>query len=288
MLRYSITCELYEPVYSFHMTSRILGVPVFKVHAFYVDGLLIDTGFARCRNGFLKLCDQLPKIGAVVNTHHHEDHTGNNYWIARKYGIIPMGHPQTTTYMRSPSRWIKLYRRSVWGTPLPTDMAWVGSEIPTQHYRFLVFSTPGHTDDHVCLYEPHEGWLFSGDLFLDEEVRYTREDEDIHALLDSLKRMAGLKPKKMFCSFSGLIERPAEALKKKIDFLEGLKEQVEEGVKQGLSSQEIQKRLLGPGDRFRFITEGQISKKNTIQAFLKKSQTSLLDTGGHGGFESSL
>jgi glyoxylase-like metal-dependent hydrolase (beta-lactamase superfamily II) len=251
------------------MTSRILGVPVFKVHAFYVDGLLIDTGFTRCREGFLKVCDGLPGIDAVVNTHHHEDHTGNNFWVTEKYGILPMGHPRAAPYMRSPSRWIRLYRRFVWGTPRPSKMADVDSEVRTKHYRFRVLSTPGHSDDHICLYEPNEGWLFSGDLFLDEEVRYTREDEDVYGLLDSLRQIVALNIQKMFCSFEGAIEKPADALQKKIDFLEDLRDQVEKGLKQGLSPREIQKRLLGSGDRFRFISGGQISKKNTIQAFLK-------------------
>ncbi|MBM4351181.1 MAG: MBL fold metallo-hydrolase [Deltaproteobacteria bacterium] len=270
MIRYSIKYEPNGPVSSIHMTSRILGIPVFKVHAFYVDGLLIDTGFTRCRKGFLKVCDELPEIDTVVNTHHHEDHTGNNFWITEKYGILPLAHSRTTSYMKSPSRWIRLYRRFVWGTPLPSKMAKVDSEVRTKNHRFLIIPTPGHSDDHICLYEPNENWLFSGDLFLDEEVRYTREDEDVYALLDSLKRIASLQPIKMFCSFSGAIEKPAEALQKKIDFLEGLRDKVENGLREGLSSQEIQKRLLGSGDRFRFISGGQISKENTIKAFLRK------------------
>lgn len=32
--------------------------------------------------------------------------------------------------------------------------------------------------DHVCLFEPEQGWLFSGDLFIHERVRYLRNDED--------------------------------------------------------------------------------------------------------------
>lgn len=270
MNRFSISLEPNGLVSSIHMTSRFLGIPIFKVYAFYVDGLLIDTGFSRCRRGFLKVCDELPGIDTIVNTHHHEDHTGNNFWVTDKYGILPLAHPRTTSYMRAPSGWIKPYRRFVWGTPPPSEMAQVDSEVRTKKYRFLIILTPGHSDDHICLYEPNEGWLFSGDLFLDEEVRYTREDEDVYSLLDSLKIIAPLPIRKMFCSFSGVIESPREAIQKKIDFLENLREKVEEGLKQGLSSQEIQKRLLGTGDRFRFVTAGQISKKNTIHTFLKR------------------
>lgn len=36
----------------------------------------------------------------------------------------------------------------------------------TDRYRFAVLHTPGHSNDHICLLEPDEGWLFSGDLFL--------------------------------------------------------------------------------------------------------------------------
>lgn len=282
MFRYSIKKESIGPVHSIHMTSRILGIPVFKVHAFYIEGLLVDTGFIRCRQGFLRVCEDLPGIQTVINTHHHEDHTGNNFWVTRKYGLIPLAHPNSTPYTHSPSKWIRLYRRFVWGTPPGWEMIPVEHEVRAKHYQFLVIHTPGHSDDHICLYEPNEGWLFSGDLFLDAEVRYTREDEDIHALLDSLKRVAALKLRKLFCSFSGVIEKPREALQKKIEFLESIREGVEEGVRQGFTPKEIQKRLLGPGDRFRWITAGQISKKNTIQAFLKKSQSSPFDERERG------
>ncbi len=269
MSRFSIHFEQNGSVSSIHMTSRFLGVPLFKVYAFYVDGLLIDTGFTNCHRGFLQVCDELPDLHTVVNTHHHEDHTGNNHWITQTYGILPLAHPKANDYMKAPSRWIRFYRRFVWGIPPASKMAPIASEVRTNHHHFLVIPTPGHSEDHLCLYEPNEGWLFSGDLFLDEEVRYTREDEDVYALLDSLKRISSLRIRNMFCSFNGAIKNPGEAIQKKIDFLEHLRQKVEEGFRQGLSPPEIQRRLLGPGDRFRFITGGQISKRNTIQAFLR-------------------
>lgn len=129
--------------------------------------------------------------------------------------------------------------------------------------------TPGHSDDHICLYEPNEGWLFSGDLFIGVHLRYLRDDEDIYSELDSLKKIASLEPKRMFCSFSGMIDRPKDAIHHKIDYLENLKNDIEKGLRQGLSPQEIRRKLLGGGDRFRFVTGGQISKQNLINAFLR-------------------
>jgi hypothetical protein len=103
-------------------------------------------------------------------------------------------------------------------------------------------------------------------------VKYLREDEDVYAILNSLKRVASLRPKKIFCAFSGPIHNPEEALQEKIEYLESLRNRVEEGVKQGLPFREMQRKLLGRVDRYRLITGGQISKKNLIQAFLKRKR----------------
>jgi len=268
MNRISIHFKLNGPVNSIRMTSQFLGLPIYKVNAFFVDGLLIDTGFTFGRDRFLKLLDTLhPDI--VVNTHHHEDHTGNNFWVRKRYGLLPLAHPKTFFYLQDPSPWIPWYRRFVWGCPHPSETGELDSKIQTKNFLFSVIPTPGHSDDHICLFEPNEGWLFSGDLFLCEQMKYLREEEDIFSIIDSLKKVVALHPKKMFCSFNGLIERPMEALHKKIDYLENLQKGVEEGFRQGLSPREIQRRLLGRVDRMGFFTFGEISKRNLIHAFIK-------------------
>jgi glyoxylase-like metal-dependent hydrolase (beta-lactamase superfamily II) len=270
MDRVSIRLKEEGPIIAIRMTRRILGIPLFKVYAFFIDGLLIDTGFANGRKKFIKFCDRL-RPAIVVNTHHHEDHTGNNYWITKKYNFLPLAHPKTSSYMKDPSQWIPIYRRFTCGTPLPSETGKLGSEIRTPQFRFLVIPTPGHTDDHICLYEPNEGWLFSGDLFIGEQLGYSREGEDIYAVLNSLKSVVALNPKRMFCSFSGKVDHPEPAIHKKIEYLENLRDQVEKRFQQGLSPEEIRRKLLGRGDRFRFLTGGQISKQNLINAFLRNS-----------------
>jgi glyoxylase-like metal-dependent hydrolase (beta-lactamase superfamily II) len=184
-----------------------------------------------------------------------------------------LAHSKTFRYLQDPSQWIPWYRRLVWGCPQPSKTGELDSKIQTKKFHFLVIPTPGHSDDHICLYEPNEGWLFSGDLFINEQVKYLREDENVYSLIDSLKRVVALPLKKMFCSFSGPIDKPLEAIHKKIDYLSNLQQKVEEGMDQGLSPREIQRRLLGRGDQFSLLTSGHISKQNLIRAFLKNLNT---------------
>jgi len=267
MDRISIRPEQEGPVIAIKMTSRFLHIPLFKVYAFFIDGLMIDTGFAHGRDEFMKFCDTLhPEI--VVNTHHHEDHTGNNFWITKKYGLLPIAHPKTSSYLQTPSQWMRFYRRLVWGCPHPSETGQVDSEIRTQNFRFIVIATPGHTEDHICLFEPNKGWLFSGDLFVSAQVKYLRKGEDIYSLVDSLKKVAAYHPKKMFCCFSGVVEQAEEAIHRKIDYLRNLKKEAEKSLQQGLSTREIQRKLLGRGDRFSFLSAGQMSKENLIEAIL--------------------
>jgi ribonuclease/clavin/mitogillin len=268
MNRFSLYIKPNGPVNSIRMTRRFLGLPIYKVHAFFVDGLLIDTGFTLGRDRFLKFLDTL-HLDAVVNTHHHEDHTGNNFWIRKKYGLLPLAHPKTFSYLQDPSQWVPWYRRLLWGCPHSSETGKLDSKIRTRNFDFMVIPTPGHSDDHICLYEPNEEWLFSGDLFISEQVKYFRRDEDIDSMIDSLEKVAALRPKKMFCSFSGSIDNPLEAINKKIEYLKNLQKKVEEMFHQGLSLGEIQWRLLGRGDHLGFFTAGDICKRNLINAFLK-------------------
>lgn len=81
MDRVSIRLEEEGPIIAIRMTRRILGIPLFKVYAFFVDGLLIDTGFANGRRRFMKLFDRL-RPAIVVNTHHHAESQFLQRWVS--------------------------------------------------------------------------------------------------------------------------------------------------------------------------------------------------------------
>jgi len=74
---------------------------------------------------------------------------------------------------------------------------------------------------------------------------YSRDGEDVYALMNSLKSVVALHPKKMFCSFSGKVDHPETAIYQKIEYLENLRDQVEKRFQQGLSPEQIRRKLLG-------------------------------------------
>lgn len=140
----------------------------------------------------------------------------------------------------------------------------------TYHYRFQVIPTPGHCPDHVCFYEPREGWLFSGDLFIHERMRYLQAEEDAHAILESLRRVLALRPRLLFCSHAGLVKDACGAIERKIAYWEQLAERARALHSQGLSLREIRDRLLGPEGWMTRFSGGHFAKIHLIRSLLAK------------------
>jgi glyoxylase-like metal-dependent hydrolase (beta-lactamase superfamily II) len=73
-------------------------------------------------------------------------------------------------------------------------------KIKVGKYTLEVITTPGHTDGGICLYEPKEQWLFSGDtIFSGGGIgRLDCPTGDIMAIKKSLAKLGKLTVKKLF------------------------------------------------------------------------------------------
>lgn len=73
-----------------YRTGRSMGdyVPYY-VHAFLVRDVLIDTSCAWVRTELLSALEG-ETISKIINTHHHEDHTGNNLAVQKSLAQIFM------------------------------------------------------------------------------------------------------------------------------------------------------------------------------------------------------
>jgi glyoxylase-like metal-dependent hydrolase (beta-lactamase superfamily II) len=252
-----------------HLARTLLGRPLFTVEAYLVDGLLIDTGPPATAAEMVSWC-RYQDISQVVNTHHHEDHAGGDSMLQHMLGV-PIAAPAKALPVLSDAPPLQFYRRLVWGQPTGVGAEPLGDVVETSRYRFRVVSTPGHSPDHICLFEPRRGWLFSGDLFIHERAHYLRADESASEILASLRRALALRPCLLICSHAGFVEDACGAIERKIRYWESLADQARSLRTAGLSLREVADRLLGREGLTTAISRGHFSKVNLIRSLLESS-----------------
>jgi len=256
----------YGPITRLRLARTFLGRVLYDVSAYLVDGLLIDAGPPATGRELVAWC-RGQNIRQVVNTHHHEDHAGGDRTLRSVLGL-PVAAPAGAIPVLANFPRLQFYRRAVWGQPGGVAVEPLGDLVETGRYRFEAIPTPGHCPDHVCFFEPEQGWLFSGDLFVHERVRYLRADEDVRATLVSLRRALALRPRLIVCAHAGFVEDACGAIERKIAYWEGLAAQARALRHQGLSLREITARLLGSESLMTRVTRGHFAKINLIRALL--------------------
>lgn len=264
-----ITVTEIEGVRRILMARAIAGYPIYFTAAYWVDGLLIDTGCAYTAQELSSATAGLP-IAQVVNTHEHEDHIGGNALLQRTRSVRILAHPETLPILENP-RLLRLqpYRILFWGWPEPSHGDPIAEEVETERYHFQVVPTPGHTPGHVCLYEPDRGWLFSGDLYIGGKDRVLRIDYNIYTIIASLKKIAQLPLRRLFAGSGTVRDDPSADIHEKIGYLEGLGEEIWRLHQSGMSVAAIRDRLFGSEPLIRYVTLGHFSSTNLIRSYLE-------------------
>lgn len=250
-------------------TGRSIGrMVLYYVHCFLIGDILIDTSTTYVGQELLTALKEQP-LSFIINTHHHEDHTGNNLLLQQQHGAEIRAHPQAIPLMNKPceSRQ-RFYLRFLWNYPQPSQAIPIGDCFASDRHSFRIIHTPGHSPDHICLYEPKEKLLFTGDLYCGERVKNLRQDEDFDQILASLHLLTDLDVKTIFCSVSGAIPNGSQALARKIAFMEDLQSRVRIQHQEGQSPVAIRRQLLGKENSMFWLSNGHFSKQNLIDSIL--------------------
>jgi glyoxylase-like metal-dependent hydrolase (beta-lactamase superfamily II) len=240
--------------------GRAVGI---DVSAYVVRGIMIDSGFHRARHDVVDAVRALGVRGVIV-THYHEDHAGNAALLAAR-GVPMLMRADTETTLRAAPD-LQVYRRVVWGAPpaLATPL------VPFDAGELAGVHTPGHSADHQVVWDPREGTLFSGDLWLGVRARILHSAEDPYTIIESLHRAAALSPARMFDAHRGLVDTPALALRLKAEWLTETLADVERRVREGWSDRAIVRDVLGGEEMTAYVSWGDYSRRNFVKAVRRR------------------
>lgn len=266
-----IQVQEHGPVVAIRMARAFLGKPLAWTTAYWVDGLLIDTGPACAAAGLLRVLKPVP-VNQIVVTHTHEDVIGGLSALRVAY---PQAKIYASTYaldtLAQPHRLrLQWYRRLAWGIPQPVkdvvSLDEIANTITTPSYHFRAVETPGHTPDHISFYEPHLRWVFCGDAFIPGRMRTWPKDADLFGVVSSLRTLADLRPERLFPAGAPVRRTPLPDLHDQIGVYIRLAREVAMLDAAGMSCEEMALRLFRGEPRAPFWTEGHLTAANLIDA----------------------
>lgn len=266
-----IQVEQYGPVIAIRMARRFLGKPLYWSTAYWVDGLLIDTGPAATARELVRVLEQV-KVAQIAITHSHEDHIGGLAALRHKYPDIPVyASTRAQAIIEDPQRLkMQLYRRMVWGSPEPigqvTTLEEIEDVIHTPRFNIRAVETPGHSADHVCYFEPQYRWLFSGDAFIGGRDRTWAREFDMFGVVGSLQTLATLQPDRLFPGSGNVRRVPINDILDKINYLTQLARDVARLQDEGKSSTTIAAELFPADTNMSFWTQQHFTAVHLVEA----------------------
>lgn len=236
----------------------------YDVSAYLVGDVLVDTGFRRAGRALVGAVEALRPRGVVV-THWHEDHAGNVPALAAAGVPMRMTADCETLLRARPA--IRFYRRAVWGW---TEQLTARIETFDPSPLELVES-PGHSPDHLIVWDAERRILVSGDLFLGVKVRVAHEeDESPRALVASLRRAAALEPRLLLDAHRGPVHDATAQLRAKADWNDEVIGRIEGLDADGVEPAEIVRRLFGGDSLVGLVSGGEYSRAGFVRAVLRE------------------
>jgi glyoxylase-like metal-dependent hydrolase (beta-lactamase superfamily II) len=191
--------------------------------------------------------------------------------LQEKLDLPIFAHPLTLKVMSDPPA-LQCYRRFMWGHAPSAAGKPLPGLIRTPRFRFQVIHTPGHSPDHVSLFEPEQKWLFCGDLYLGEKLNGFMQGEDIAAHLDSLKKVIRLGPQTLFCSLKGKVENAAARLADKYSYWWDLGCTVRDLHGRGASPRQILRKLFHDEILFYYLSARNWGRRYLVESLINNRE----------------
>ena len=192
-------------VYQFE--SRGPGCHVYLIIGEHLN-VLIDTGIITKFNSFNYLLTteiglKIEDIDLVINTHEHFDHISSNAYFhcpiaSHRWSAVKIQHTDEL-----------IIKGRKWGVDL-SDLRiniWLEDRniLDLGHVFLKVVESPGHTSGCICLYEPFQHYIFTGDTLFQGSITNIYESGSISEYINSLQIINTLKIKEFYPSHGNYV-----------------------------------------------------------------------------------
>lgn len=272
---------------TFCIDTGMTYIPFYKINDEEI--IMFDTGW---KNGERQGIDEILekngfKVAAIICSHAHIDHIGNNAYLKKKYNCI-IAMSECEAFICSSAVNLKVYYGSQTLSEVKEHFGHMVCEtdIIISHkqssiwvcgIKFKIFHTPGHSPDHICVITPDDV-AYVGDALIGYEVMsgakmpyalMLKED------LESKNKLYNLKCSKYIVAHKGIYDDIKELITDNINFYKNRSEKICEVINGNMTMEEIFKTVI---DKFH-IHINSIYKYNVIERSLK-SYVEYLDEEG--------
>jgi hydroxyacylglutathione hydrolase len=231
-------------------------IPFYKINN--NDIILLDTGMNKRESKGIEsvLESNNLKVVAIINSHVHMDHIGNNSYFKEKYNSI-IAMPQLESLICSSYANLKLYfqgltMRSVkeyYGHMVfKTDIVIEQNQDKLSLYGvdFGIVHTPGHSPDHICIITP-DNVTYLGDTLLSYDVMMESKLPYAFILSDDLKskeKLYNLNCDKYVIAHKGIYDNIKKLIEDNINFYKDRSMKVYELIDRPMTMEDIMKVVM--------------------------------------------
>lgn len=241
---------------TFCIDTGMSYIPFYKINDEKI--ILLDSGWAKGeREGIEDLLKKNNfKIVAIINSHAHIDHIGNNTYLKEKFNCT-IAMPAYEALVCSSTVNLKLYYSSQTLTEVTehfghmvckTDMMISDEEnkIYMCGIKFKIVHTPGHSPAHICIITPDDV-AYLGDALISYEVMEGAKMPYAYILREDLKskeKLYDLKCGKYIVAHKGIYNDISKLITDNITFYKNRAERVYAVIDGAMTMEDILKAVI--------------------------------------------
>lgn len=215
---------------TFCIDTGMTYIPFYKIN--HEEIIMLDSGWAEGeREGIDEILEKNNfKVVAIICSHAHIDHIGNNAYLKKKYNCI-IAMPAYEALICSSTLTLKLYYNSQTLSEVTehfghmvcvTDIMIFDNQhsITVCGIEFKILHTPGHSPAHICIITPDDV-AYLGDTLISYEVMRGAKMPYAYILSEDLKsklKLYDLKHSRYIVAHKGMYEDITKLITDNIEF----------------------------------------------------------------------